>query len=377
MNADKGMTFDKDNAETLHDILNTVKLLAYFVGKYHENGYLHLDLKPGNFLVYPRPSEHIVLFDMDTVTPIADINDGKMKCVSYSEGWAAPEQKQGKISKLCPATDIFSIGAILFEKIMGRPVAASDMSLFADWKFEGELFEEVDPKVKRLLGKVFHRTLAANCNRRYQNISALVKDLQKACDTTAEGKPFLIGNCPPLTNSFIGRDAELAQIANAFSSKHRIVFLHGDGGIGKSLLALAYAERYQKEYDAVLFLRYKGSLETLVENIEIQNVESGSNEHGKVLRRLLDRNILLIVDNFDVEIDQDEYLEELLTFKANILFTTRTDFKLYSGEVLQVEVGQLYGSELVQLFCRASGIAPIEKQLPHLNKLFKAVGFNT
>ena len=105
------VTFDKDEPESLSDILKTVKLLAHYVGKYHQNGYLHLDIKPSNFLVYPRPSEHIILFDLDTVTPISYIKTGKYKNVSYSDNWAAPEQKQGKINKLCPATDIYAIGA--------------------------------------------------------------------------------------------------------------------------------------------------------------------------------------------------------------------------------------------------------------------------
>ena len=67
------VTFDKDTPETLCVILKTVKLLAHYVGKYHQSGYLHLDIKPSNFLVYPRPSDHIVLFDLDTVTAISDI----------------------------------------------------------------------------------------------------------------------------------------------------------------------------------------------------------------------------------------------------------------------------------------------------------------
>lgn len=378
MNADKGVTFDKDATASLHDILKTIKLLTHFVGVYHANGYLHLDLKPSNFLVYPRPSDHIVLFDIDTVTSIEDIRAGNVKGISYSDGWAAPEQKQGKISKLCPATDIFSIGAILFEKVMGRSVEAADMGVFADWDFEGEKFENVNPKIKRLLRNIFKKTLSANIKRRYQSTGELIGILEQTCNITIDGKPYLISNCPPITTHFIGRVSELHAINQAFGSNNRAVFLHGEGGIGKSSLAVAYGNHYQKDYDAVLFLRYRNSLENLFEDIDIQNYDSVDSSQKKILHRLMDEHILLIIDNFDVEVDQDEYLEELLRYKAHILFTTRTDFSnVYAGNIIQIEIDQLHGDELTQLFCRASGIRPEEKHLPYLNTLFKAVGFNT
>lgn len=168
MDANDGVTFDNDNANNLSDILTTVKLLAYVVGEYHKNGYLHLDIKPSNFLVYPRPSDHIILFDMDTITPIKDIKSGKVQVCSYSDDWAAPEQKQGKINKLCPATDIYAIGAVLFEKVMGRQVECGDSCLFAEWEFDGDLFEDVNPKIKRLLSNIFRKTISANIKCRYQ-----------------------------------------------------------------------------------------------------------------------------------------------------------------------------------------------------------------
>ena len=122
MDVNEGQTFEQDNSEKLSDILKTTLALARVVEKYHNNGYLHLDIKPSNFLVIPETRELVILFDVDSVASMEDIASGKVKCVSYSKGWAAPEQMQGRIDKLCPATDIYSIGAILFQKVMGRDV---------------------------------------------------------------------------------------------------------------------------------------------------------------------------------------------------------------------------------------------------------------
>lgn len=101
----EGTTFDKDKSKGLSDILKTALALSKVVGKYHNSGYLHLDIKPSNFLVIPETRELVVLFDMDSVTSMDDIKNENVRCVPYSKGWAAPEQMQGQIAKLCPATD--------------------------------------------------------------------------------------------------------------------------------------------------------------------------------------------------------------------------------------------------------------------------------
>ena len=259
MNADDGQPFNEDSSSSLHELLQTELALTKTVQKYHTNGYLHLDIKPSNFLTIPETRELVILFDLDTVTALEDLRSGKIQCVSYSDGWAAPEQKQGNLSKLGPTTDIFAIGAILFEKVMGRQVSPADMSMFADWDFEGELFENVNPKIKRILRTVFQKTLAANTKRRYQSAAELIEILEQACRITADGVPYLLSDYPALSTQFFGRDKEISAIRQAFKEKCRAVFLHGEGGIGKSTLAVAYARSHSSDYDAILFCRYKTS----------------------------------------------------------------------------------------------------------------------
>ncbi|MGN0178532.1 MAG: hypothetical protein ACI4DY_03700 [Monoglobaceae bacterium] len=352
MDANDGVTFDKDSADNIADILKTVKLLAHVVGEYHKNGYLHLDIKPSNFLVYPRPSEHIVLFDMDTVMSLENIRLGNISGCSYSDGWAAPEQKQGKISKLCPATDIFAIGAILFEKIMGRQVDASDLGVFADWEFEGKKFENVNPKIKRLLSHIFKKTLAVNIKRRYQTTDELIDALQEAIKT-AEDNVYLLSDNISCTSNFVGRESELANISEAFAEGNQLVFLYGFGGIGKTEIAKMYAQKHSKEYDAVLFVKYDSNftLQDLLDDVPIENFDGNIKEHRRKLRTLLTENVLVIVDNFDIELGEDNGLEELLKTKAQILVSTRTDFsELYIGGTKYIEIKPLPADKLKLLF---------------------------
>lgn len=379
MSVNHAKTYSFDNSKDLHRILQTMLKLTRIVGRLHEQGYLHLDIKPDNFLVHYDPDPNIWLFDVDSLVPIADLQSGRTTCYSYSKEWAAPELSQGKLSKVCPATDLFSIGAILFSKVMGRSVFNDDMGLFADWDFKGEQFEAVNPKVQRYLREIFRKTLSVSVKRRFQTAPELCKILENACTITSAGKPFLISCCPQLTTGFVGRQEELSQISQAFHSGHRTVFLHGEGAIGKSTLALAYGNSVAKAYDAVLFCRYRGSLENMLDNIAIQNFDGDEKAHRTALERLLDRHILLIIDNFDVEVNQDAYLDELLKLHAHLLFTTRTDFNgVLGGNVAQIEVSALSENHLLQLFSESSKTAITESnQTESVRNLIRLVDYNT
>lgn len=368
MDANAGVTFDIDTSASLSDILKTVRLLAYVIDNYHKNGYLHLDIKPSNFLVYPRPSEHIVLFDMDTVTLIDDISSGKVKCVSYSDGWAAPEQKQGRISKLCPATDIYAIGAVLFEKIMDRPVDAADMGIFADWDFDGELFEEVNPKIKRLLRGIFRKTLSANIKRRYQSANELIAVLDETIEIIRDGMPYIVPKEIYCSDIFVGRQSELLAIDNSFV-KGRIVFVKGIHGIGKSELARKYALLHNKDYDNIVFCGFSETIEDTLANIDICNFEGSRNEHLKLLQRICDKNTLLIIDGVDNDNIDISILQQL---KCHIIITTCFDWNEIEPNAT-VSVDALQKADQYELFIREYGDSISTAEESTVNEILSAV----
>lgn len=380
LDANDGTTFDKVTTDSVVDILKTVKLLTHAVNNYHKNGYLHLDIKPSNFLVYPRPSEHIVLFDVDTVTSIEDIKTGNIYGVSYSDNWAAPEQKQGKANKLCPATDIYAIGAILFEKIFERNVSAEDSGVFADWEFDNEKFDNINPKIKRLLRNIFKKTLSANIKRRYQSADILLADLDETIKT-AENNIYLTPSNIQSTVNFVGRKTELERIHQEFSNGHRLVFLHGVGGIGKTEIAKMYAQTHRNYYDNIIFLKHheNTTLMELMSEIRIENFDGSDKEHQRKLNSLLNENVLVIVDNFDIEIGTDNGLNELLKTKAQILVSTRTDFsEVYSGDAIQIEIGKLPCDELTRLFMSNAHMTALTKEAEiYLPEIFETIDYLT
>lgn len=383
MDSSDGITFDKENSVSIYDILYTIKLLAYVVGEYHKKGYLHLDIKPENFLVFPRPSEHIILFDMDSITSISDIKERKVKGISYSAHWAAPEQIQGKYNKLCPATDIFSIGAVLFNKVMGRNITGEDSGLFAEWDFEQPIFKRTNPKVKLYLNKIFKNTLAANINRRYQNVNELLADIEIAMEYARFNSPYVVSNYPDAKSVFVGRDIELTEVYKALTD-NRVVFLSGIGGIGKTSIALEYLNRNRKEYGSILFMRYEKDIETTLKNARIvfRNYKNESHSGADIidaLSELMDENDLIVIDNFD-KLDNINDLNGFIdsSLKCKFLITSRisqtalSDMNYYSEVITEMKL-----EDITRLFCEHNKINYNEEETIAVKRIFNKVECHT
>ena len=76
MELNHAVTYDKDGDVSLHETLDTIRVLATHVRQLHRMGYLHLDIKPSNFLVRHHPSTAVWLFDVDSFTSLQEIASG-------------------------------------------------------------------------------------------------------------------------------------------------------------------------------------------------------------------------------------------------------------------------------------------------------------
>ncbi|HJP65140.1 MAG TPA: adenylate/guanylate cyclase domain-containing protein, partial [Actinomycetota bacterium] len=149
---------------------------------------------------------------------------------------------------------------------------------------------------------------------------------------TLDARP---NNLPSQLTSFVGRDAELANVRDVLE-RTRLLTLTGPGGTGKSRLALQLASETLTEYrDGAFFV----DLSTVTDPALVPSAVAralgvvevpGQPILESVIDHLRDRELLLVVDNFEQVSEAGPVIEELLTSAAGltVVITSRVVLSL-------------------------------------------------
>lgn len=150
----------------------------------HEKGVLHRDLKPGNVLLDDHGEPLVSDFGLARCEAASSYLTRSLASFG-TPGYIAPEQADGPAARLTPAADIYSLGAMMFELLAGRPPFVGD-NAFAVMK---QSSQQPAPKVRTLARNVDRdlETICARCLERepadrYQSAASLADDLQSWLD---------------------------------------------------------------------------------------------------------------------------------------------------------------------------------------------------
>ena len=147
----------------------------------HGQGILHRDLKPGNILLDGRGEPLVSDFGLakwlDTSSHLT-----RTLTIFGTPGYIAPEQVNGSAGKLGPASDVYSLGAILFDLLTGRPPFLGEHAL----KVIQQASEKPAPKLRTLVPGL-DRDLETICSKclerepgaRYRSAGDLAEDLER------------------------------------------------------------------------------------------------------------------------------------------------------------------------------------------------------
>ncbi len=339
-----GESYDKHTPEDLTSVLKIGRSVAKAIAMYHNKGYLHLDIKAENVFKIKETNELIKLFDFDSVHPKEEIQKGYYYNLSFSEPSAAPEVQNylsNGLHCIDERADIFSIGALIFKKIMGRGVMRGDLRPYKKWNFDSvDLLKTVSPQAKNVLTIIFRDTLAEDSDKRYHDTEELIIALDKAIELS-ETKIFLADHNITTTTSkdyYISRADKVKEIRDKLNGYH-IAYLYGIGGIGKSETAKEYAEINRNQYNIIHLTHYSIDLKHTVAMLNFINLDDREIKFEEKYqirlnflsnKEMYSANTLLIIDNYNVAPDSDEYkknvevLKELKKLNIHILFTTRT-----------------------------------------------------
>jgi TolB-like protein/tRNA A-37 threonylcarbamoyl transferase component Bud32 len=147
----------------------------------HGQGILHRDLKPGNILLDGRGEPLVGDFGLakwlDSSSHLT-----RTLTIFGTPGYIAPEQVNGSSGKLGPTADVYSLGAILFDLLTGRPPFLGEHAL----KVIQQASEKPAPKLRTLMPGLDRdlETICAKClerepSARYRSAGALAEDLER------------------------------------------------------------------------------------------------------------------------------------------------------------------------------------------------------
>ncbi|MFO0942557.1 MAG: protein kinase [Pirellulales bacterium] len=167
-----------------HDKASMVRTLAQAVNYAHQRGIIHRDLKPAN-----------ILFTADLIPKIVDFGLAKRLqdemgttqtgSVLGTPCYMSPEQAAGAETPIGPATDIYSLGVILYQMLTKQlPFEGKTALETLRWISERDCLppSKVDPLVPRDLETICLKCLAKQPSERYATAQDLADDLERFLD---------------------------------------------------------------------------------------------------------------------------------------------------------------------------------------------------
>ncbi len=147
----------------------------------HEHGILHRDIKPGNILLDQKGEPHLTDFGLARLVETESTVTRTLEVLG-TPSYMAPEQAIGNNTHVSSATDVYGLGAVLYQLLTGHPPFAGGTTyetIKLVLETEPRQPRQLNPKIDRDLSTICLKSLEKDPKRRYPSALALAEDLER------------------------------------------------------------------------------------------------------------------------------------------------------------------------------------------------------
>ncbi|MGK0441277.1 MAG: serine/threonine-protein kinase [Pseudohongiellaceae bacterium] len=168
-----------ENLLTIPLVFQLVAQVADALDYAHHLHIVHRDIKPGNLLYNPE-NQQVKVADFG-LARIVDNSRTKTGSILGSPIYMSPEQLKGH--KATPASDIYSLGASLYQLLTGQPPYNGESIADLAYKIVNEKFtnaREIRKELPASATRIINKAMAKDADKRYENAAAMATALRNA-----------------------------------------------------------------------------------------------------------------------------------------------------------------------------------------------------
>lgn len=166
----------------------------------HRRGIIHRDIKPSNLLITHEGTVKVADFGIARI--VEDEDAGEPGEIVGSARYMSPEQLRGE--EAIPASDIYSVGILLYHCLTGEPPFSGDVKSLARQHMKSDPTppRRLNKKISRHMEAVILKALAKDPKDRYTSADVMLDDLEaegptrKAIGTREAPKPAAVSKAP-------------------------------------------------------------------------------------------------------------------------------------------------------------------------------------
>ena len=177
----------RDRDLSVRKMISIMNKLCTGLDFLHQNGIVHRDIKPGNFML-TRDQKNVKIFDFGLSKSSASWRTRWMKEGGGTRQYMPPEQLTNKYAKLDQRSDIFSFGITMYELFAGKhPCNGKDareiQKQIVSHKYKMDPPSASNPDLPHYLDKIVLKCLRRKQKRRYQSVTEVLLDLSRTSQT--------------------------------------------------------------------------------------------------------------------------------------------------------------------------------------------------